>query len=192
MKKPWLFALTLAVLLGMAGCGVEDSQPTPEPTPSATVEPIPTPTPTPTPMPTAEDIFPREFCLTSGVGGWSTYIDITADGSFSGDYHVWDWDHMTDDDPLYQDSFTGQFSKPEQVNEYTYSMKLEQLEVDLDLLGLGGEEFLVYLPGAPLDELPEEFVLWVKAPWSIKEEDTVLPCYGLYNVNEQCGFFEAW
>ena len=70
-------------------------------------------------------------------------------------------------------------------------MKLEQSEVDSDLLGLDGEEYLVYLPGAPLGELPEEFVLWVTAPRGLKEEDTVLPWYGLYNVSEQCGFFEA-
>ena len=121
MKRTLVFVLALAALVSIAGCGVEDSRPTPEPTPSMTVEPSLTPTPAPTPIPTAEDIFPREFCLTSGVGGWSTYIDIAADGSFSGVYYAWDWEHMADDNPLRYFSFTGQFSKLEQVNEYTYS-----------------------------------------------------------------------
>ncbi len=134
----------------------------------------------------------------SGVGGWSTYIDITADGSFSGYHHEWDWDHMEDNNPLCLYSFTGQFSTPEQINEYTYSMRLEQKEVDQNnkedicyISGLGdGEEFLIYLPGAPLDELPEEFVWWVRSPMGIKEEDTSLPSYGLYNVTEEVGFFD--
>ncbi len=153
--------LMLGTLLSVAGCGTE------------------------------EDIFPRRFCLTSGVGGWSTELCVAADGSFSGAYYAWDWDHMTEEDPLCYLSFTGQFSKPEQVNEYSCSMKLEQIDVDGDLLGLEGEEYFVYLPGAPLEELPEEFLFWVRNSNGLTLDDTTLPTYGLYSVKEECGFFEV-
>ncbi len=102
-------------------------------------------------------------------------------------------------------NFKGQFSRPEKVNEYTYSMKMEQMEKDeaeeaFDADGMlwipseaygveGGEEFLIFLPGAPVDELPEYFFLWTAHGYGSWVDYSVLPDYGLYNVEEQTGFF---
>lgn len=209
MKKIWAFVLTLAALLSVAGCGVEESQPTPEPTPSATAEPTPTPiltptpTPTPTPPPTAEDIFPREFWFSSGSGGWGTGLEIGEDGSFSGHYQ--DVDLGGDPPDTRFCNFTGRFSWPEKVNEYTYSVKLEEFQkeddkeeldeygmlwVPADAYGLeGGDEFLIYLPGAPVEKLPEPFVMWTAHGYYGSWNGDTLPDYGLYNVAQEQGFF---
>ena len=48
------------------------------------------------------------------------------------------------------------------------------------------EEFLFFLPGAPVSELPEEYMDWVTSAYGTI--DTYLPFYGLYNVNTEEGF----
>ena len=51
----------------------------------------------------------------------------------------------------------------------------------------GAEEVLIYLPGAPVSELPEEYINWVRN--DMVDPDAVeLSFYGLYNVTEQNGF----
>jgi hypothetical protein len=93
------------------------------------------------------------------------------------------------------------------VDEYTYSMELDTISVEKEAgeewiednvryvasepYGFdNGEEFLLYLPGAPMDELPEEFVYWISMPraWDSYSTPDELPCYGLYNVNGEYGF----
>lgn len=210
MKKKAIIALMLGLVCALAGCQAEPAEVAQAPAPSVSVTPAPTPTPTPTPSPeptptqwpTAEDIFPREFCFNSGAGGWATELVVAADGSFSGDYQ--DMEMGGNPPCTYFCHFHGQFSLPEKVNEYTYSVKLERLETgedkeELDVDGMlwipsdaygmeGGEEFLIFLPGAPLDELPEYFVLWSAHGYD-SWNDSVLPDYGLYNVAERQGFF---
>lgn len=206
MKKKAIIALTLGLVCALVGCQAELAEVTPTPEPSVSVTPAPTPTPTPTQWPTAEDIFPRNYCF--GMAEWSTELNVAADGSFSGMFHEL---HHPDGrggypgEAMYICTFNGQFSTPEQVNGYTYSMKLERLEIEPaevetveetlvvpinQTSGMSGEEWLIYLPGAPLEELPEKFMWWVEDSMSIEDEDETLPRYGLYNVEEQAGFFE--
>ena len=52
----------------------------------------------------------------------------------------------------------------------------------------GTEEILIYLPGAPISELPEDYMIWAKGSAYIEEGTTELPFYGLYNEAQQCGF----
>lgn len=204
MKKLVAFLTALTLLGGLTVCEREKAEVLSDPLPSASVSPTPSPTPEPTPPPTAEDIFPREFCFMNGVGGWHSELYIERDGSFAG--HMEDWlGWGAEEGDMLWCSFSGRFSLPEKVNDYTYSIYLEELvkgsdgaeETEIDYVAVddargleSGEEFYIYLPGAPLDELPEEFVGWVRSPGGIEENDTVLPWYGLYNVNEQCGWFE--
>lgn len=229
MKKLVAFLIALTLLGGLTACDRKKTEVVPDPLPSVSVSPAPTPAPTPslspsptptptpapspsltpepTPTPTAEDIFPREFCFASGVGGWSTELQIKADGSFSGNFHdsdMGDSDEGYPNGTVYFCSFTGQFSKLQKVNNYTYSVTVEELNevpaaeeiedgvryIPSTPYGMCKGEFLIYLPGAPLDELPEEFVWWVKAPVGIKDDETMLPWYGLYNVQEKLGWFE--
>lgn len=153
-----------------------------------------------------ENIFPREFWHMVGVGGWSTVMNVEKDGTFEGNYN---WHRIAEegeDWEMYSCDFSGKFSEPKQVNGYTYSVQLEKLDIGSGWHGIesdeasltkvegaaqgleGGEEFLIYLPGAPVKELPEEFLFW--SMLMVGPDDTVLPSYGLYNVNTQIGWFD--
>ena len=100
-------------------------------------------------------------------------------------------------------TFSGTLSQPEPVNEYTYSVQLLSLEQDepegkeymedgiryiiSTPYGMeGAEELLLYRPGAPAPELPEEFRGWVGMLGAAQSE--TLPFWGLYNVNTQQGW----
>ena len=91
------------------------------------------------------------------------------------------------------------------VDEYTYSMQLENIEyikkpdteeikdgvryIYSTAYGLdGADEVLIYLPGTPYSRLPEEFIGWARGVQIIEETDTKTNYYGLYNVAEQLGF----
>ena len=50
------------------------------------------------------------------------------------------------------------------------------------------DHMLIYLPGAPLDELPMEYLSWVGYFDLTMTTDTTLPFYGLYNEDDQSGF----
>ena len=61
-----------------------------------------------------------------------------------------------------------------------------------------GKEMLIYLPGAPVSELPEMFMLWMEVCYTFLEDETSedkrnqkeLPFYGIYNVEDEVGFAE--
>lgn len=155
-----------------------------------------------------DDLKKLEFCFSSGAGGWATYMYIEADGSFSGEYFDGDLGVTGEGYPngtMYQCDFSGRFTQPVQVNEYTYSMQIQELhyaeEVGkeeikdgmlycyTDVYGLdGAEDILIYLPGAPLEELPEEFRSWVGYYDLSYTTDTELPFYALNNEARQYGF----
>ena len=148
------------------------------------------------------------FCFTSGAGGWATELSIRADGTFSGEYHDSDMGDFGDNYPngtVYQCTFNGQFAQPVKVNDYTYSMQILSInyakEPDTSEIkdgtyyhyttpyGLNGTEtLLIYLPGAPLAELPEGYRSWVGYYYLENTTDTELPFYGLYNEVEAEGF----
>ena len=148
-----------------------------------------------------------QFRFSSGAGGWATMLVIHADGSFSGEYSDGNLGmegegyHAT----MSQCEFNGRFTQPVKVNEYTYSMKICQLDYAreagqeeikdgvlycyVDPYGLdGAEEILIYLPGAPLAELPEEFRGWVGYYDLSYTTDIELPFYALNNEAQQYGF----
>lgn len=148
------------------------------------------------------------FFFSSGAGGWSTAMSIRSDGTFAGEYHDSDMGVTGDDYPngtAYHCTFNGQFSQPVKVNDYTYSMQILSMsyanepdtsEIKDDTLyhyttpyGLdGAETLLLYLPGAPLSELPEGYRSWVGYYYLENTTDTELPYYGLYNEAEAEGF----
>ena len=137
------------------------------------------------------------FWFGSGAGGWSTVLTVRDDGTFAGEYRD------SDVGSCYLCNFTGTLTEPVQVNDYTYSVKLAQIELaeepgteelrdGIHILysepyGLDdAEELLFYLPGAPVSELPEEYQGWMTGYGdSIGAQ---LPFYGLYNVNAGQGF----
>lgn len=149
-----------------------------------------------------------EFSFASGAGAWSTDLTIHEDGSFAGIYHDSDMGDSGEGYPhgtLYLCRFSGLFSEPEKVDENTYVFRIESIEqeqpagkkeiidetlyVYSDPYGLNdAEELYLYLPGTPLEILPEEYLSWVGYHDLSQTEDTTLPFYGLYNVNAQQGF----
>ena len=162
---------------------------------------------------TAEDLFgilPDTFVFSSGVGAWDTQVSIAPDGSFAGTYHDADMGGTGEGYPNgteYICEFSGQFSQPTKVDDYTWSVQLESLSYDgvpeteeirdgiryvcSTPYGVeGGEEFLIYLPGAPVADLPEGFCNWVGTQLVDANNDraTELPFFGLYNVTTQEGF----
>ena len=197
---------------------------TPSPTeaPVSTPEPAPATTPEITPEPTTvpsatdkgaasdknsfafSDLAGLEFCFESGAGAWSTVVTIEPDGTFNGYYHDTDMGDTGKGYPngtKYESIFSGQFSAPQKVDEYTYSMKCVSLKAEgtvneekivdgekiitSDPYGFdNADEFLLYLPGKKVSELPQMFVDWIQ--YSI-EGDT-LTSYGLYNVGGEEGF----
>lgn len=140
-----------------------------------------------------------EFYFSSGAGAWATTMMIHADGSFDGVYYDSDMDIQ------YYCAFHGQLMPPVKVNEYTYSTQISAISYENEVgteesrdgiryiyseaYGLqDAEDILIYLPGAPLAELPQGYRDWVGYHDISDKEETGLPFMGLYNENAQCGF----
>lgn len=143
------------------------------------------------------DVSRLEFWFGSGAGAWCTVLTVHNDGTFEGEYHDSDVDVMR------LCNFTGKFSEPVRVNDYTYSARLEQIKLERtpgteavkdgikiiysEPYGLDdAEELLFYLPGAPVQELPEAYQGWMRGYGNYI--GTELPFYGLYNVSGEQGY----
>ena len=149
-----------------------------------------------------------DFLFSSGAGGWGTTLQIHPDGSFEGQYHDSEMGSIGEGYPngtMYQANFNGQFTQPVKVDDYTYSMQIENIhyeqeigteEIKDDILyiytdayGLEeAENILIYLPGTPLAELSEEFRSWIGYYDLSATEDTELPFYALNNEAKEEGF----
>ena len=154
-----------------------------------------------------EDVSNLTFYFSSGVGAWGTELSIHEDGSFEGSFHDTDMGSTGEGYPhgtVYMSNFSGQLGDPEKVNEYTYSASILDMELEkedgtseiIDNIryvysepyGLEGTDYvLFYLPGAPLSELPQEFLSWVRYADLNVEEDTELSFVGksgkIYTIN---------
>lgn len=145
------------------------------------------------------DISNLEFWFGSGAGAWRTILTVYEDGTFEGEYSDSDMGSRV----YYLCNFTGKFSEPLKVNDYTYSVKIERIELQVvpgieeikdgttyiysEPYGLDdAEELLFYLPGAPVEDLPEAYRSWMMGYHQFT--DTKLPFFGLYNVNAETGF----
>lgn len=152
------------------------------------------------------DVLPSEFVFTSGVGAWETVITLNDDGTFKGQYQDSDMGYSG---PGYSNGtvficdFNGKFTTPKKINEYTYSMNLESLDVETsdtvyyenDIRYIvsapygfdDADEFLIYLPGCPLEETSEGFLSWSFINTQIRN---TIPTgvYGIYNVGGKEGF----
>ena len=156
---------------------------------------------------------PESFSFCSGVGAWETAIFPEADGSFTGLYQDTNYGESGDgyDGTIYECSFHGRFGEVERVDDYTYSMRCLELEVEpfeqyIETMDDGWRichipsppygmqdagEIMVYLPGSQMSKLPWEFVDWVSMPnaWDRSNLPVLLPYWGLYNVSAEDGFF---
>ena len=65
------------------------------------------------------------FGFSSGAGAWGTFLDLNDDGTFSGEFHDSNMGETGEGYPygtVYVCDFSGKFSEPEKINEYTYSI----------------------------------------------------------------------
>ena len=162
------------------------------------------------------------FRFSSGAGAWETYLNIAEDGSFSGEYYD---ANMGEDGPGYPDGtmyrcvFNGQFGEWTQKSDYVWTVQVTSMEYEnepgteeivegtkyiyTEPYGLEGlldqtNELYVYLPGTPVEILPEEYLDWV-APMHfgtyigeesdyVRDDPEDLPFCGLYNTAGE-GFF---
>ena len=209
MKKR-LFILLIAICLLAAGCGKtekEEIQIIPEETMEETISQEEIIVEKETSEFLFKDLEDHQFCFSSGAGGWRTFLNIDADGHFDGAYSDSEMGSVGEGYPngtYYYCEFVGKFTEPVKVNDYTYSVEIEELstikEADTKEIidgvlyeycmpfGIdGAEELLIYLPGAPTSELPEAYMDWVRFSMEDPEAEE-LPFYGLYNEKEQNGF----
>lgn len=146
-----------------------------------------------------------DFEYSSGAGGWKTELKVNADGSFSGSYFDSEMGETGDDYPngvMYSCDFEGKFTEPQKINDYTYKTTVDTITLDQtrgkeeikdgvkyiysDPYGLeDAKDILIYVKGAPVSELPEEYLNWVN--YSL-DDGTKLPFFGIYNENGDAGF----
>ena len=210
MKRlPVIFIMLLAFCL--CACNVQEKPavPTAQPTTQSTEVPLTETTLSeqitlPLPEETAE------FSFLSGAGGWRTMMTVNRDGSFTGYFQDSEMGEASDAYPhgsVYVCDFSGKFTGIEQVNEYTFRMFLSNVTTEQkpgdewiqdniryvasEPHGIEeGHEFLFYLPDTPIDQVPEEFLIW----WPYRYDQTTdvkstLFCYGILNTATNYGFF---
>lgn len=144
------------------------------------------------------------YWFLSGAGGWHSELNVKSDGTFTGFYR--DFDVKT----VYYSDFAGRFDSVVKVNDFTYSMRLRELSAapnegeehrENGVRWIGAhpygientDELLVFMPGASVDKLPEDFLRWYAAGLSggRAQIGDALPTVGLYCVDQGYGWF-AW
>lgn len=148
----------------------------------------------------------EEFHFNSGAGAWGTVLIVRSDGSFWGTYHDSEMGDQGEDYPngsIYISNFSGRFSQPQWQDAYTGVLAIEELRYEVEpgtveirdgirynystAHGLTEtEELILYLPGKPLEQLPEPYIPWAGL---FEYEGTELPHYGLYNPGWETGFY---
>ena len=208
MKR--MFMLLLLALLLCACRKEEETLPSFEPTAQAPAVETTLPTETEETVPVPDfsfsDLQYIEFHFNSGVGGWGTILTIRPDGSFTGEFYDSNMGIREADYPngsVDLSNFSGQLSQPQWVNEYTCSLKIESIHYEVTpgtveirdgirysygtAYGLvGTEELLLYLPGAPIAELPPSYLPWA---FLYEYDGPDFPRYGIFNLEQEQGFY---
>jgi len=201
---------------------VASASPTIDPAPTATPTAPPTeppvfPSSSPMTYPdlsdlTFADLSRMSFGLSRGHGAWFAEIDLASDGSFCGYFYD---ANMGETGPGYSDgtryycAFDGEFTSLRKVGNYEYSMICQSMEqegtpgetvIDEDIRYItatppgfrNGVEFILYLPGKRVSELPDAFKQWVglDSAWGVDFDNMeVYPYFGLYQVEDKFGFY---
>ncbi len=187
MKKrmAWILIMSIVLLLAIAGgCAKKDQL-------------------------TFKELAGMEWSFCSGVGGWSTDMQIQADGSFSGNFHDSEMGDIGEGYPngtIYVCAFTGQMTLLEQVDEHSWKVRVDQLTVDeepeketiddgirfvtAEPYGLSeGDEMLLYQPGTSIDVLSEDMQMWAHVfDQPVEERPTELENWFLCSEENDSGF----
>lgn len=165
-----------------------------------------------------EDTPPLEFIMATGASSMYTSLTLHPDGSFEGVY--WNSENIAAEEyprgTAYYCEFSGKFDEITKMDEYSFSMRLAELNcgterdkvwIQDEIRYIGsepfgveqGETFRFYLPGVPLAELDEDFAKW-SPDYYLWREDSIgrdesidrMDVYGIYNVEGGYGFFTSW
>ena len=177
---------------------------------STATEPVETENFDPGYFPVPEE--PADFSCLSGAGGWRTVLSINRDGTLTGYYEDSEMGSTGEGYPngtIYVCDFTAVVTDMEKINEYSAKMRLFDITPHKDIgtewikddiryvvgnpVGIYDpetnqlcEDYILYLPNTPIDEVPAEFL----TNWPYQgEEKTTLSCYGILNVATNDGFF---
>ena len=150
------------------------------------------------------------FICTSGVGNSSIEIEIDDNGTFRGESSDLNMGEYGEDYPngtIYTCKFNGKFTDIKKIDDFTYSMKMEEFSTE----GMEGDEYIsgdikyiitepygmkkgeiyhLYLPGIEMDMLPLDYYEWISMVLYELEGEEQLPIYGLYNTEEDVSYFE--
>lgn len=130
------FALAGVIALTLAGCG----ETLPPPTPSEPPEATGALQPAVAHGFTFAELRQYKFVFASGAGSWGTVLYVRPDGSFSGTFSDTTWEEYGGSTRavLLCSEFTGQFTEPVRVNDYTYSVRIARIDYER---AVGGEAF---------------------------------------------------
>ena len=155
-----------------------------------------------------------EFEFSSGAGAWDTTLKIEKNGEFSGVFHDRDAGDTGEGYPngtLYLSLFDGKLTDVKKLSEYVYEARVTDLtyrtevgkqeivdgemRIYSEAYGISkAEKINVYLPGAKITELPEEYLGWVGGFSAYVygnyyvDYPTELPYCGIYEPVEKNGF----
>ncbi len=166
---------------------------------------------------TFADLSQMRFEFSSGAGAWGEEFTIEKDGSFRGLYHdtdMGDTGEGYENGTYYNSTYSGRFTDLTAIDEYTYQMKLADITYEeskdyVEIIGgtryiytesycLGKTDtFFIYLPGTPLDKIPEEAYTWLAMMNESEDELTMTAIvdeqngYGIYSVSRPSPFEDA-
>lgn len=134
-----------------------------------------------------------EYVFSSGVGAWSTEVNINDDFTFSGMYHDSELGLTGEKNPngtVIICEFTGKFSTPVKIDDYTYKLTVESISlknedgyvyydngIEYECVGEpygfdGCREFYLYIEGRQANDFSEDFLAWI---YEYDENSGVLP-----------------
>ena len=153
MKKVWLTALLVSIVMVCVGCGAktETDEKDEETVAQSEVEVEETAEKESASEEvslsesaefTFADLSKYQFEFCGGAGGWSEEFTIEKDGYFTGKFHdsdMGDTGDGYDAGPFYFCSYSGHFTDFVKINDYTYKMKLTDITYDEEV---GTEEII--------------------------------------------------
>lgn len=147
---------------------------------------------------------PSSFIFASGAGGWSDELHLNSDGGFTGEYHDSEWGPDHPNGLEYFCNYNGRFGNIHQINDYSYSMELDELYmsraageewdengvhyISTEPYGISGKAFTLYLPNATRSSYPACFEEWYWGVHGSAIGDT-LSCFALVNESQGIVFW---
>lgn len=149
-----------------------------------------------------------EYLMSSGAGGWAAYLNVDGSGTFTYNYHDFDFGKY------YICHAQGTFGEVTQIDDYTYTVQIlnmtyeynegeEWTETDMDGIEIEyvaadsyglhvGDTLYFYVEGIETELLPESYIYWYAASHAMPFEQvpSPFPLSGYYNPVEEAGYIE--